>query len=210
MTFDESAAAVPLLSTATILMVGFDPAGSPLDLSYRQIATETLGAGNAYADLKSLSAALAAGSYAWPAKRPRYAPPSPSCPTPASRLSLQGKSNTYVVIKIDPILKAQFSTTRSPFALGGTNPDAAAYMMQPEACDANGNPTPIAASGSTVAHFISLGADAGAKYPNGFAFSFDINIEVSGKQLTSNGTSIPVCLPIIVDPDIRDPGGIMP
>lgn len=123
-------------------------------------------------------------------------------PPPATPLSLSNRELTYVIYRLSLIKNWQFASNFPPFTIGKAGKESKCHFRA-RRVDRQGVKDRIVdglpeKSGCKIAYFISHGAKA---YVNG-DYIHDINIHV---ELLYGGNS--VRMPLVIDPDIRFPGG---
>lgn len=127
--------------------------------------------------------------------------PRPKAPY-KSQLSLQNKTYCYVILKLTG-KNWQFSRDRDPFSIGLSSTDPEVYF-EPRKVDAQGGIVPRGEvrDECRIAYFIADGATA---YDDATAYEDPFNLHLDLIDEDSHGQPSPV--PIIIDPDVRFPGG---
>ena len=148
-----------------------------------------------FGGLQPLLARIASDSLAMPdspAPRPPY----------KSQLSLMNKTYCYVILKITG-KNWQFSRDRDPFSIGLVSTQPEVYF-EPRKVDDQGNIVPrgTVQDDCRIAYFIADGATA---FDDSEIYEDPFNLHLDLLDEDSNGDPSPV--PIIIDPDVRFPGG---
>jgi len=123
---------------------------------------------------------------------------------PISPLALQSKKLAYVILKLAASKNWQFSHDHPPFSIG-LEDDGGKFNFEARRVDPLGKAERIqnklpAKDGCMVAYFISDGASARtAKDP--YAHSLNVHVDLMF------GAMQKARLPLIIDPDVRYPGG---
>lgn len=122
------------------------------------------------------------------------------------RLSAQGQYLTCFVVHLSNSVDWQFSSTGAPFSghLGGLLNDFCTNVFR---VDANGNDIANSASvsGCRTAYFVVNGGECIKFGGGGYSVPFFFNVDL---KYTSGG--IAHLMPIMIDPEIRWPGGTRP
>lgn len=122
-----------------------------------------------------------------------------------SNLSLNNKSRTYVIVKLDPELNWQFSREVSPFSLFYSVPRE--YYANPTSIDPSGDEIALPQiDPSLKSMFAYFEADGGNAYVRqGYRNSdrFNIHVDINEDETADP----PRFIPIVIDPDIGHPGG---
>lgn len=127
------------------------------------------------------------------------------------RLTLNVAQPALIIFRLSKDLDWQFSHDCSPISLGeqasSANSPSRKYYANARRIDSNGNGIPDDLDGCMVACFDCDGA--GLTKLGGTGFSHPINLHVDLVDRDRDG-KIVRRLPIIIDPDVKNPGGTQP
>lgn len=129
-----------------------------------------------------------------------HGPPKGEYKTP---LSLHNKTYSYVIIKLKS-KNWQFSGAGHPFSIETSQWDKGTYYEARKVYQGVKQPKGSTQNGCMIAYFIADGAKARLNAPNG-EYSHGFNFHLDFIYQDSNHQ--PSYMPIIIDPDIRYPGG---
>lgn len=120
-----------------------------------------------------------------------------------SQLSLQNEKYCYVILILSG-KNWQFSHDKHPFSIGLESTDPPAYY-EPRKVDGNGVVLDRdgVKDGCRIAYFIADGPAANSGTPGVYEDPFNLHLELIDRD--SEGR--PSRVPIIIDPDVRYPGG---
>ena len=167
------------------IRIGFSRGHKPVRISGRQ-------------EFETILKEVALGKYEYTDLKPRWLPD----------LSLGIKDNCYVVMRLSSDLNWQFIRDAAPFSLSpSANSD---IYYDATRVDAEGNivPTrdscgrPVVKDGCMTAFFIADGKTAMEHHKDGFIHHYNINLEIRGTD-EHGGVA---WQPLVIDPDIRNPG----
>jgi hypothetical protein len=131
-------------------------------------------------------------------------PSQPKAPA-ATLLSLNNQRLSYIIFKLARA-NWQFARRGPPIRIGRTGHDAEVYFdahrVNPQGQADKGTDPNVIRDGCMVAYFIADGVKAMADSRNNYVHPFNIHVDLI---FTKGGVS--GHMPIIMDPDIRHPGG---
>lgn len=131
--------------------------------------------------------------------------PSPKPPF-STQLSLNNEQYCYIILKLSG-KNWQFSHKGAPFSIGidGLKADVYRRARRVDAQGAVVDPS-ATKTGCKVAYLIADGVTASGGTPRDYIHPFNLHVDL----IDQNSTSAPSYIPIIIDPDIRWPGGSGP
>jgi hypothetical protein len=140
------------------------------------------------------------------------APPGPPKRPFDSNLSLNNDRGRYIIFKLKDGLNWQFAREGWPITIGeqGENYFFDAFRIDADGVADRGDDKQLRRDGCMIAYVIASG-DAAIKDGGAYCHPINLHVDLIGEVLPDSGPPAQKCyLPIIIDPDVRYPGGTDP